>query len=250
VNENDDRSSDGLHPEPTLASAVVAYVKDAILRGEFSPGSPLPEIPLARSVSASRTIVREALRSLSDLGLVVLHPRRGAFVASMSPQRVREIFTLRALLESFAIRLALTEGRIRRTELEGIEAQFEQMRKSVEGGDTYAMIESDMDFHWAVCSPCGHTILLDQLRGLQARTRQFIFFTKFYDSDAVSEVEAHMPILTAVRAYEPERAEAAMRDHIVSAGERLLVSMLSGNAEPEALPRRPAGPAPAIQAGR
>jgi DNA-binding GntR family transcriptional regulator len=211
---------------PTLVSEVVAHVKDAILRGDYPPGSPLPEVPLARSVGASRTTVREALRSLSDLGLVVLHPRRGAVVASMSPQRIRQIFTLRAVLEAFALRIALTEGRIRRDELAEIEAQFEQMRRCVERGDAYEMIESDMRFHWAVCSTCGHEILLDQLRALQAQTRQFIFYTKFYDSDAVGEVEAHLPILTAIRAFEPERAEQAMRDHIVSAGERLLVEMI------------------------
>ena len=90
----------------------------------------------------------------------------------------------------------------------------------------YATIEADMAFHWAVCSPCRHEMLLDQLKGLQTQTRQFIFYTKFYSSDAEGEVEAHLPILMAVRNTAPERAESAMRDHIISAGERLLVSML------------------------
>src|SRR5262245_41997071 len=113
----DSHEPGGVAPLPTLASAVVAHVKEAILRGDYPPGSPLPEVPLSRRVGASRAIVREALRSLSELGLVVLHARRGAFVSSMSPQRVREIFTLRAVLEAFAVRLAITEGRIRRDEL-------------------------------------------------------------------------------------------------------------------------------------
>jgi DNA-binding GntR family transcriptional regulator len=210
----------------TLSSAVVGYIRDAILRGTYPPGAPLPEIPLSRQVGASRTIIREALRSLSEAGLVTIHPRRGAFVGSMSPRRARELFTLRAVLEAFAVRIALTEGRIRGEELARIEAAFEQLRHCRESGDAYATIEADMGFHWAVCSPCRHEMLLDQLGGLQTRTRQFIFYTKFYASDAEGEVEAHMPILMAVRAMAPERAETAMRDHIISAGERLLVSML------------------------
>ncbi len=210
----------------TLSAAVVAFVRDAILRGTYPPGSPLHEIPLSKQVGASRTIVREALRSLGDAGLVTIHPRRGAFVGSMSPRRARELFTLRAVLEAFAVRLALTEGRIRHDELARIEAAFEQLRHCRESGDAFAMIEADMAFHWAVCSPCRHQMLLDQLESLQTQTRQFIFYTKFYSSDAEGEVEAHMPILVAVRNSAPERAEAAMRDHIISAGERLLVTML------------------------
>lgn len=226
--EADSHGLSGVAPLPTLASAVVAHVKEAILRGDYPPGSPLPEVPLSRRVGASRAIVREALRSLSELGLVVLHARRGAFVSSMSPQRVREIFTLRAVLEAFAVRLAITEGRIRRDELAEIEGRFDAMRQAVERGDAYAMIEADMAFHWSVCSTCGHEILLEHLRGLQAQTRQFIFYTKFYGSDSEGEVEAHQPILTAIRTFAPERAEHAMRDHIVNAGERLLVEMIEG----------------------
>lgn len=216
---------------PTLVTAVVGHLRDAILRGVYPPGAALHEIPLARQVSASRTTVRDALRTLSEIGLVTIHARRGAVVASMSPQRAREIFTLRAVLEAFAVRIALTEGKIRSRELAEIETAFEQLQRSMESGDTYGMIEADMGFHWEVCRPCGHEILLEQLRGLQTQTRQFIFFTKFYASDAEGEVEAHMPILMAIRASASERAAEAMRDHINSAGERLLVSMLEQAAQ-------------------
>jgi DNA-binding GntR family transcriptional regulator len=102
---------------------------------------------------------------------------------------------------------------------------FDRLRQSVEGRDPFALIESDMAFHWAVCEPSGHELLLEQLRGLQVRTRQFIVFTKLYHSDAEGEVEAHTPILMAVRSQDPQRAEMAMRDHITTAGERLLVRM-------------------------
>jgi DNA-binding GntR family transcriptional regulator len=133
---------------------------------------------------------------------------------------------MRALLEPFALKLALTEGKIRRKELMEIEAAFADMQSVSVTGDAFAMIEADMAFHWAACSPCGHELLLECLRALQARTRQFIFYTKFYESDSEGEVEAHMPILAAVRASSPESAEAAMRQHITTSGERLLVRIV------------------------
>jgi DNA-binding GntR family transcriptional regulator len=211
---------------PTLSLAIVECIQNAILRGDYPPGSALPEIPLSRKFESSRTTVREALRSLNEMGLVVLHSRRGATVASLTPKRAREIFSLRALLESYAVKLGMTEGKINRHQIEIIEDRFEQLRNSVKSGDAFRTIEADMAFHWALCCPCDHKLLLEQLRGLQTRTRQFIFFTKFYDSDVESEIDAHSPIIAAVRAYEADRAEAAVRDHIMSAGERLLVRML------------------------
>ena len=211
---------------PTLSASVVAFLQNAILRGDYPPGSQLSEVPLARRLITSRTTIREAFRSLSEAGLVVLHPRRGAFVAALSPRTVREIYSMRALLEPFALKLGLTEGKIRRNEIAGIEAAFASLQSAFDANDAFAMIEADMAFHWAVCSPCGHELLLESLRGLQARTRQFIFYTKFFESDAEGEVEAHMPVLTALRSSSPESAEAAIRDHITTAGERLLVRML------------------------
>lgn len=218
-------SAGGFDAPPTLTSAVVRHIQELILRGEFPPGSALPEIPLARRLDTSRGTVREALRELAELGLVELLARRGAVVAQLSPRRAREIFSLRALLESFAVRLAITEGRIGTAEIGRIEAAFETMKRCAEGGDTAALIEADMAFHWAICAPCGHELLLEQLRGLQVRTRQFIFHTKFYESDVESEVAAHTPLLRATLSGEAHRAETAVRDHIINTGERLLVRL-------------------------
>jgi DNA-binding GntR family transcriptional regulator len=221
----------------TLTSAVVKHIQDLILTGEFPPGSALPEIPLSQRLGASRGTIREALRALAELGLVQLHARRGAVVSELSPQRAREIFSLRALLESFAVRQGLMEGRIRAAELSAIEAAFEAMRRCAEPGQTAALIEADMAFHWAICSPCGHEILLEHLRGLQVSTRQFIFYTKFYDSDVESEVEAHGPVLRAIQSADADRAQEAVREHITNAGERLLVRMLDKRRPVPANPR-------------
>src|SRR5262245_46007962 len=89
-------------PSPTLLSAVTRAVEEAIVRGEFPPGGALREVFLAGRFKASRGTVREALRALSEQGLVEMHSRRGAVVPQLSPQRARQIFSLRAVLESFA----------------------------------------------------------------------------------------------------------------------------------------------------
>lgn len=211
---------------PTLGAEVSDMLQAAILSGAFPPGSPLREIPLSEQYGASRQTIREALRSLSDLGLVELHARRGARIPMPSPRRSREIYTLRALLEPFALRTALVEGRIRSQEMEQIEAAFAEMVRCAALGDVAALIEADMAFHWALCAPCNHGMMLEFLKRLQNATRQSMVHMKVYGSDAEGEVESHSPILHAVRARDADGAANAMRDHITAHGERLLVKLL------------------------
>ena len=70
-------------PSPTLLSAVTHALEEAIVRGEFPPGSALREVSLAGRFKASRGTVREASRALSQQGLVEMHSRRGAVVPQL-----------------------------------------------------------------------------------------------------------------------------------------------------------------------
>ena len=67
------------------------------------------EQTLAAEFDISRGTAREALRALRDRGLVEIHPHRGAVVQSIGQQRVSEVFSLRALLECYALRKALSD---------------------------------------------------------------------------------------------------------------------------------------------
>lgn len=214
-----------------LASKVVRQVQHLILGGEFPPGSTLPEVPLAKRFEVSRGTMREALRDLQELGLIELHMNRGAVVAELSPQRAWEIFSLRAVLEPFAVRLALTAGRMRNGDREAIGVAFRRIEVSALSGDQYALIEADMGFHWSICAPCQHETLLNHLRSLQVQMRQFMFYTKILDSDLESEVNSHRPVLAAVLSGDADRAEAALHRHITVAGEQLLIRMSGVGAE-------------------
>lgn len=216
---------------PTLVSSIADRLRVDILAGKFGPGDALREIPLSEQYGTSRQTVREALRALSEEGLIDLISRRGARIPVLSPNRAREVYTLRALVEPFALRTALVGGMIRQPEMKRIEDAFQCMVDHAEKDDVAGMIEADMDFHWELCSPCGHTMLLDILKRLQAATRQSMVQMKVYNSDPLGEVESHTPILFAVRSRDADGAAVAMRDHINTHGERLLVKMVEGSSK-------------------
>jgi DNA-binding GntR family transcriptional regulator len=89
---------------------IVVDFRDAVLRGDYPPGSQLSEVALAESLGVSRGTVREALRTLAESGLVEVFPHRGAFVPALTIQRAKEIYSLRMVLEPFAARLAYETG--------------------------------------------------------------------------------------------------------------------------------------------
>ena len=90
----------------SLAEQVADRLSQAILRGEYPPGSRLPEPELAAKFGVSRGPVREALFHLVREGMVQFRPRRGAIVTLASAQDVADLYNVRGVLFGYACRLA------------------------------------------------------------------------------------------------------------------------------------------------
>ena len=88
----------------TVEDMVHEVVREAIVTGVYRPGDRLPQDSIAESIGVSRIPVRAALRSLEAEGFVVLEPHKGATVRALSAAEIAEIYELRALLETYAVR--------------------------------------------------------------------------------------------------------------------------------------------------
>jgi DNA-binding GntR family transcriptional regulator len=210
----------------TLTRAVVRYISEAILRGDFAPGQPLPEVHLADRMGTSRSTVREASRTLAEQGLVEMFPHRGVIVARLTARKAREIFTLRAELESYAVRLAVERGAYTTEERCAQERALHELEEAVADANDFDLAEADMRFHEVLVRASDHQLLLETLTGLRLRMRQAIVFTKLLGSDIETEGVTHRRILEAVHTGDPAVAAAAVHEHITQAGE-LLVDKLS-----------------------
>src|ERR671932_592147 len=91
------RADDGSSTQPLvrglLRDDVRQHLREAILRGRLKPGQRIVESRLARELGVSQAPVREALRELEQMGLVVNHTRRGTFVRELSPHDAWEMYT-------------------------------------------------------------------------------------------------------------------------------------------------------------
>ena len=101
-----------------LRDVVFKTLRQAILKGELEPGERLMEIQLAERLGVSRTPIREAIRKLELEGLVLMIPRKGAEVAKISENNLRDVLEVRRSLEELAIDLACQ--RITAEELESL----------------------------------------------------------------------------------------------------------------------------------
>lgn len=90
----------------TIGETVLDILRQSILQGVFKPGERLRQEVLAESMGVSRIPIRTALMQLDTEGLVVFQPRRGAVVQSLDPDEIREVYRLRTLLETHALRAA------------------------------------------------------------------------------------------------------------------------------------------------
>jgi DNA-binding GntR family transcriptional regulator len=116
----------------TAQELVLGTLRDAILDGVLAPGARLRQEDLATVFDTSRIPVREALRVLEYEGLAVSEPHRGFTVTALDADQIEEIYDLRIVLESHAVRLAIPL--LTDEDLSALQALYDDM-EATEGSD-------------------------------------------------------------------------------------------------------------------
>src|SRR5687767_15844078 len=119
-----------------LHETAVDRLRDMIVHGDLEAGIKLNERVLCETLGTSRTPLREALKYLASEGLVQLLPNRGAIVAPLEAERVKQIFAVMGALEALAGELACRNASDEAiNEIRGLHYQMlAQDRKSVVEG--------------------------------------------------------------------------------------------------------------------
>lgn len=229
---------DQIDRPPTLTAVVADTIRDSIFRGDLRQGQPLREVELSEALNVSRGTVREALRLLQEEKLVEIIPHRGAFVTELSPRTVREVYTLRGLLEPYAVRVALEKGAYTDEDLETLAALVWRMGELEQKGDVLGISKADLDFHYLMCKRSDHLLLLELFKSLQSLARLCMLNIKTYSADLPSDELHHRQILDAIQLGDPAHAAEIVRGHINESKEALLAAMEEGGEkEKEVMPR-------------
>ena len=200
--------------EAISRSVLADQVKDRLLQdivsGRYPPEARIVETSLARELGVSQAPVREALRGLEALGLVEILPFRGARIRRPSISELLEAYAVRFELEALGARLGVP--RMTDADLADLLALGEAMQQAAAAGDRHEVAVTDAAFHARLLHLAGNATLERVWRSLEPFSRTYITLVA-PGADAHWTADLHTAIIEALRARDPERVVAALRDH-------------------------------------
>ncbi|MDV9187547.1 GntR family transcriptional regulator [Streptomyces sp. SR27] len=195
----------------TAQQFVLEELRRAITSGELRPGGQIRQDALAARYEVSRVPLREALKALEAEGLVVHHIHRGYFVAELSLSDLEEIYRIRELLETEAVRMAV------RLLPDGIVAALESIQREVERaaeeGDVTAMAASNRRFHFTLIEASGMPRLVRLIATLWDSTDAYrsLYYTE--DPHRKQAVREHRAVISALRQGDEEATVRWLDEH-------------------------------------
>lgn len=218
-----------------LQTQVYQAILEGIISLRLAPGTRLVENRLALQLGVSRLPVREALRQLEREQLVVVNPRRGASVASLTARDADEVYTLRITLEPLAARLAAENAG--GEAIRAMERTLADQAAQRDPSQREAHYRSGARFHTQIVAASGNRKLevmlgvisyhVARLRTVQARSAAPALLS--------SAIQGHSAIWQAISRRQSDLAGELMEEHVRLARDRI-VSLLESTPVEEFAP--------------
>ncbi|MPY56165.1 FadR/GntR family transcriptional regulator [Streptomyces spongiae] len=217
-------------PALQVTRQLLSYLLES---GQAQVGQKLPaERELVEIFGVGRSSVREALKSLSLLGLLEIRQGDGTYVRNpssdllpqviewglmLSDHRTSEMIEARSVIEVSVAEFAAA----RRTEddLAAIERHLRGLKNSMNSPEEW--VEHDMQFHFAVARASHNGALADYLLRLRSLLGTWIKQNQAADGGTAAKYQEHEAVYVAIRDQDAAAAGAAMRRHIKKVATRL-----------------------------
>lgn len=225
-----------------LADQVADHLLALIGTGKLKPGDKLPSEPeLMKQFQVGRSSIREAIGALSLVGLVTVKPGQGTHVVGFSAEhqskpigllgigreRITELVEARVELECVIVRFAAE--RSTPEDLEEIRLIHQQMKEA--RNDHEKLIKLDLAFHMAVARAARNDVLLRFLTEMRQPIRLWMEQKARFDWGYDKVYDQHDLIVQAIESGNGQQAEAALKAHLQSTGERLAAAVLEDKEE-------------------
>lgn len=210
-------------------------IKNAIIIGEYEPGKRLTEEALAEALQVSRTPIRDAIKQLESDGLIIPFKRRGYIVKEFSIEDIRQIYNLRALLESHgAGEAALNRTKEELQFMHEKNTAYEQAISKLKRSDISTIKniqQANQEFHEEIFKATKNEHLRSHISKVVVVPLIFRSFYWYNERQLLRSLEVHKTILKAIENREPERAKIAMQEHIYQGRDDVLVQMANPKIE-------------------
>jgi DNA-binding GntR family transcriptional regulator len=199
---------------------VLEEIRRGILTRELLPGQPLVEAELAQRLGVSKTPVREALKVLSNSGLVTFSPYKGASVCIVDAALAQAVYDVRLVLEPEAVRRTVELRDPAR--LDEAAEVLKEASAAISERDQPELSLLNRRFHRALYSGCGNSLLVNILDDLKDRAALISIVGWEMNPSWRREWTEHKAILTAAKKGDAEGAAELLRQHIADFLERIV----------------------------
>jgi len=206
---------------------TVDHLGEAIVAGRYGVGASIPPEPLlCLELGVSRTVVREAVKSLIAKGLMTTGPKVGTRVlseehwnwfdpdviawqskAGLTADFLRDLQDLRRVVEPAAMRLAAQRATAQ--DIAEVELAYAGMKRAVEEGGDY--VTHDLRFHQGLLRACRNRMLMQMSKALGALLRTSFEISASRQDGPLISLPLHREVLDAVIAHDPDRAEKGIQ---------------------------------------
>jgi DNA-binding GntR family transcriptional regulator len=204
----------------SLVEQISEALANAIIDGHLKPGEPLIEQVLQKQFGVSRTPIRETFRILEEKGLIVVVPRKGAYVKEITKRDIEETFPVRAILEGYAAAISIDE--INESQLDEMARCIEVMEKSASANNFVIFRKSHYEFHRVFIKASRNELLINLLENLLRKALWFRFSFLYFHENYQFSIEKHKEILRLFRGRDPVKVESAVKGHIEMGKESFL----------------------------
>lgn len=184
------------------------YIKREIVLNHFHPNEVISENQITDRLNMSRTPVREAMKQLESDGLVIMHGREN-IVTSLTSDDVQEVYELRSLLETYALKKTIKI--IPEEALDKISADFD---RAYADKDWDEYLQVDTRFHELITKLEGHPRLRQFLNILKAQTARTRYVSSHNPNRMDQSIEEHKEIIKWIKNRNIDEAEKALAYHL------------------------------------
>lgn len=184
------------------------FIKNKIIQNQLRPNEVISENQITDQLNMSRTPVREAIKQLVADGLVEMRGREN-IVAPLTASDVQEVYELRSLLETYALKKTI--DLIPEVKLDELEVKF---KKAYDNKDWDAYLQTDTEFHELITHLAGYDRLKQFLAILKAQTARTRHVSSYNPYRMSRSIEEHQMIIKWIRQRNLDEAEKALAYHL------------------------------------
>ncbi|MEX2533953.1 MAG: GntR family transcriptional regulator [Trueperaceae bacterium] len=192
----------------TVENQIYRSLRTELLEGAYEEGERLTQRAVAERMGTSRIPVRDALKRLEADGLLIKGEQGSYYCKPFRREDLEEVYSLRMLLEPFALRSAVHH--LDPEAFRYLQELLQAMDTAVEEQDNERYVELNREFHMTIYEACHQPRLLQIIKGLWSGRPLFIAG----DLGHTRSVGEHHDILAAIRANDVDRAAALLYNHV------------------------------------